>query len=323
MSKTANAVTMDDLLKNQPVTELSSGEVVEGKVISVKKNEVVIDLGAPGVGIVLRREIGYNNQDLKPGDEVSASVIDAEIYPGQALLSLRKAAKDRGWDELAEQSAAGEVVEIVPGGPADRDSRLKAGDRIVGVAQGDTPGEPVDVVDMRLRKVVRMIRGPKGTKVHLTVLESGNSTPSVIDIVRDKVELTGQKAHADVREVPVPAGADKTGRVAVINLPSFYCDFAAKRDGDENYRSCTRDVRQLIDEAALAAALQNGEIAGAGLDVLSQEPPSAKNPLLSAPNCIITPHIAWATRAARQRLVNEVVANLEAFLAGEKRNRVD
>ena len=66
----------------------------------------------------------------------------------------------------------------------------------------------------------------------------------------------------------------------------------------------------LVDEAALVYALRNGEIAGAGLDVLSQEPPPADNPLLGAPHCFITPHLAWATRAARQRLIDEIVANL-------------
>jgi glycerate dehydrogenase len=78
----------------------------------------------------------------------------------------------------------------------------------------------------------------------------------------------------------------------------------------------------LIDEEALAAALREGEIAGAGLDVLSQEPPPADNPLLHAPNCFITPHLAWATRAARQRLIDEIVENLRAFLSGRSRNRV-
>jgi len=79
----------------------------------------------------------------------------------------------------------------------------------------------------------------------------------------------------------------------------------------------------LVDEEALAAALHSGVIAGAGLDVLSQEPPPADNPLLHAPNCFITPHLAWATRAARQRLIDELVANLRAFLHGESRNRVE
>lgn len=78
----------------------------------------------------------------------------------------------------------------------------------------------------------------------------------------------------------------------------------------------------LVDEEALAAALRAGQIAGAGLDVLSQEPPAADNPLLVAPNCIITPHLAWATRAARQRLLDVAVDNVRAFLEGKARNRV-
>lgn len=114
MSKAAQAVTMDDLLKDYVVVELAAGDVVEGTVVSVKKNEIGVDLGANGIGIVMRREIGHNNKDLKPGDEVSASVIDPEIHPGQALLSLRKAAKDRGWDELADLFKAGEVVDVSP-----------------------------------------------------------------------------------------------------------------------------------------------------------------------------------------------------------------
>ena len=75
----------------------------------------------------------------------------------------------------------------------------------------------------------------------------------------------------------------------------------------------------LVDEAALAEALNAGRLAGAGLDVLSVEPPPADNPLLTAKNCCITPHIAWATRAARQRLLDTAVANVRAFLAGSRR----
>jgi len=78
----------------------------------------------------------------------------------------------------------------------------------------------------------------------------------------------------------------------------------------------------LVDEAALAQALNEGRIAGAALDVLSVEPPAADNPLLSAQNCIITPHIAWATKAARSRLMDIAVANVKAFLAGAPVNVV-
>ncbi len=78
----------------------------------------------------------------------------------------------------------------------------------------------------------------------------------------------------------------------------------------------------LVDSAALAAALEAGTIAGAGLDVLETEPPPDDHPLLRAPNCIITPHVAWYARAARQRLMDIAVANLRAFVEGEPVNTV-
>ena len=80
---------------------------------------------------------------------------------------------------------------------------------------------------------------------------------------------------------------------------------------------------QLVDEQVLADALNRDEIAGAGLDVLSSEPPSPDNPLLSAKNCSITPHIAWATKAARERLMQMSADNLKAFVQGEAINTVN
>jgi glycerate dehydrogenase len=79
----------------------------------------------------------------------------------------------------------------------------------------------------------------------------------------------------------------------------------------------------LIDEAALAEALNQGRIAGAGVDVLSVEPPRAQNPLLHAKNCVITPHLAWATRAARSRLMHVAVENVRAWIAGTPKNVVN
>lgn len=79
----------------------------------------------------------------------------------------------------------------------------------------------------------------------------------------------------------------------------------------------------LIDEAALAGTLDQGGLAGAALDVLAIEPPRTDNPLLRAKNCLITPHIAWATQAARQRLLDTAVGNVQAFLQGRGENVVD
>lgn len=79
----------------------------------------------------------------------------------------------------------------------------------------------------------------------------------------------------------------------------------------------------LIDEQAVANALKEGRLGAFGADVLSSEPPAADNPLLSAPNAFVTPHIAWATREARERLMEIAVANLEGYLKGERRNVVN
>ena len=79
----------------------------------------------------------------------------------------------------------------------------------------------------------------------------------------------------------------------------------------------------LINEADLVEGLKSGRVAGAAVDVLSSEPPQADNPLLSAPNCLVTPHIAWATKEARSRLMNIAVENLNAFLRGKAQNVVN
>lgn len=110
MAKDAT-VTMDDLLAGDSVKQIVSGEVVTGKVLTVRKHEVLIDLGAQGVGYVPRREVGHSRQ-LNPGDEVTASVVEAELDSGYTLLSLRKAAKDRGWEDVQEKLDAGDIIEV-------------------------------------------------------------------------------------------------------------------------------------------------------------------------------------------------------------------
>ncbi|HSX33872.1 MAG TPA: S1 RNA-binding domain-containing protein [Candidatus Saccharimonadales bacterium] len=112
MSK-STTITMDDLLAGSDVKQLEAGEVVEGIVSSVRKHEVWIDLGAKGVGVVMRREIGHG-QTLDMGQTVTVSVIDPEMEEGHALLSMKRAAKDRGWDELKRMFDEQEIIEVSP-----------------------------------------------------------------------------------------------------------------------------------------------------------------------------------------------------------------
>lgn len=112
MSKNTT-ITMDELLEGNEVKQLEAGDVIEGVVSSVKKHEVWIDLGARGVGVVMRREIAHG-QTLEPAQTVTVSVIDPELDEGHALLSMKRAAKDRGWDELKRIFDDQEIVEVTP-----------------------------------------------------------------------------------------------------------------------------------------------------------------------------------------------------------------
>ncbi|MCL2038051.1 S1 RNA-binding domain-containing protein [Candidatus Saccharibacteria bacterium] len=110
MTKT---LTMDELLAGAAVNALEIGAVIEGKVLSVKKNEILVDLGAYGVGMVPRREIGFGKK-YEAGDTVAVSIVEPELDNGYVLLSLRKAAKDRGWDEIQKVVEEGKTIEVLP-----------------------------------------------------------------------------------------------------------------------------------------------------------------------------------------------------------------
>jgi len=137
------------------------------------------------------------------------------------------------------------VAEIVPGGAADADGRLKAGDKIIGVAQED--GEFVDVVEMKLSKVVRYIRGKRGTIVQLRVKKEKNNATEVYKLTRKKIELSTSEVKGKI----IDSGErlpGKTGRIGVISIPSFYRDFRGAQRGDENFKSTARDVRKVLYE---------------------------------------------------------------------------
>jgi carboxyl-terminal processing protease len=139
------------------------------------------------------------------------------------------------------------IREIVPGSPAGLSNKLKVGDRIIGVAQGDTD-KFTDVLGWRIDDVVQQIRGPKDSTVKLQILAADagpDGKPFVLSLVRKKISMEEQSAKKSILEVK--DGAVKR-RVGVISLPTFYQDWDARRKGDKDYKSATRDVARLLGE---------------------------------------------------------------------------
>jgi len=155
---------------------------------------------------------------------------------------------------LRTEDGYAKIESLVPGGPAQTDGRLKVGDRITAVGQGQ--GEFVDVRDMRLDKVVEMIRGKKGTKVRLLAIPANAPDPSQrknVDLVRDEIKLKDQEARADII-----IKKDENGnpvKLGWLTLPSFYADM------DRHSKSTTRDV------LALLKRLRKENIAGLVVDL--------------------------------------------------------
>ena len=146
------------------------------------------------------------------------------------------------------------VQKVVPGGAAEKDGRLKPGDKIIGVdSKGDGPIQ--SVVEMKLSKVVRLIRGPRGTKVRLQVKTAEHIDPkdpsknrkSVVNIytlMRQTIELTGQEVKGEIIETAARLKTGHNLRVGVLNIPSFYRDFNGASNGEEDFKSTAKDCRK-------------------------------------------------------------------------------
>ncbi|MCU7835109.1 MAG: carboxy terminal-processing peptidase [gamma proteobacterium symbiont of Taylorina sp.] len=148
---------------------------------------------------------------------------------------------------LQSEDGYTKVKRLVPAGPAEKAGQLKAGDRIVGVGQGDKD-KIVDVIGWRLDDVVQLIRGKKGTTVRLELIPQKSKDEhktKVIKIVRNTVKLEEQAAKKEVISI---SSNGKKKKIGVIDIPAFYIDFKAAQAGNPDYKSTTRDVKKLIAE---------------------------------------------------------------------------
>jgi carboxyl-terminal processing protease len=209
----------------------------------------------------------YDNLDrrineLKPDDvfQFFMNAFATSIEPHTAYLSPRtsenfeismKLSLEGIGALLGRETEYTTISRVVTGGPADKDGRLKAGDRITGVGQ-DLEGKMVDVIGWRVDDVVDLIRGPKHTVVRLEVLpadESISGQTTIIDIVRNEVKLEEQAAKNEIIEIPVGGkDSEEVVKIGIIDLPVFYIDFNGRAENRPDYRSSTRDVRKLIGE---------------------------------------------------------------------------
>ncbi len=148
--------------------------------------------------------------------------------------------------QLKDEDGHAIIAKIIRGGAADKHGKLKAGDRIVSVGEGED-GEMVDVVDMKLDDVVKLIRGKAGTIVRLGVVPASGGEMVTYTITRARIELADSAAKGKVFDVAHPDGGEKI-QIGVIDLPSFYFDMEGARNGVANYRSTTADVQRILDD---------------------------------------------------------------------------
>ena len=195
----------------------------------------------------------YNEQDVFA---VYANALTSQFDPHTSYFSPRRA---ENFDIDMRLSLEGigavlqnedeyvKVVRVVPAGPADKQSDLKAAELIIAVGQGKA-GPMTDVIGWRLDDVVDLVRGKKGTVVRLDVIPAAGRADEArrLTITRNEVQLEEQAAKSKIIEIN---DLDSTPRkVGVIDIPAFYLDFEAYRKGDPDFRSTTRDVAKLVNE---------------------------------------------------------------------------
>ena len=166
---------------------------------------------------------------------------EAEEYEIQTSLSYQGiGARLQANDDFVQ------IVDLIPGGPAYKDGTIKPLDKIIGVNHDSKT--MIDVIGWDLNEVVKLIRGPKGSVITLKILPSsqeGDSLPYDVSLTRDDISLEEQAASSFIKTIN---DNNYEYQIGVIKIPGFYQDYAARRRGDEDYKSTTSDVRKIVDE---------------------------------------------------------------------------
>jgi carboxyl-terminal processing protease len=195
----------------------------------------------------------YNEQDVFA---VYANALTSQFDPHTSYFSPRRA---ENFDIDMRLSLEGigavlqnedeyvKVVRVVPAGPADKQSDLKAAELIIAVGQGKA-GPMTDVIGWRLDDVVDLVRGKKGTVVRLDVIPAAGRSDEArrLTITRNEVQLEEQAAQSKIIEINDLGSTPR--KIGVIDIPAFYLDFDAYRNGDPDFRSTTRDVAKLVND---------------------------------------------------------------------------
>lgn len=290
--------------------EQTADRIREHAATVLVSNKTVIDRGVlervEGVGFISLLATGTNVIDLDAAREHGVVVSNVPGYSTESVvqhvfalllaLSNRAAVYDRHVREGAWVNSADFTFSL---GPYHELAGRTLG--IVGV--GDI-GKRVAQVGQALG--MRIVAARQRSTGSFTV--QGLGGPLSIEWM----ELDEVFGESDVLTLHCPLNAQTAGLVNARRLSRMKPGSLLVNTGRGG----------LIDESALAEALAEGRIGGAGLDVLSSEPPAPDNPLLSAPRCVITPHIAWATVEARTRLIDAVAANISGYQRGEPVNVV-
>lgn len=300
--------------------------------------------------------------DLKPFDrfgpftafETTAREQTVEHLSGMTVAITNKVVID---EEIIAKAPALKLICVAATGTncVDLDAAAKAGITVCNVAGYSTASVTQHTMGLLINLATGMhlyagelgawSKSPIFTRLDHPMIDLAGKTLGIIGLgtigrsVARAAQGLGMEVIALARD-----GAQQEGGIARVAAPAFYeqsdavtlhCPLTAQTENIINMRTLSMmkpsaflintGRGQLVDEQDLAEALKHGVIAGAGLDVLSEEPPAPDHCLLAAdiPHLLITPHTAWASRESRQRLMDEVVENISAYLAGNPRNRVN